>query len=88
MAGKTCILIGAPVDSGKKRKGCLMGPDAYRTAGIAETIRTLGHEVRDRGNIAPAPLREATCPAGCVSVSIFCRGAFSVKTPASDPSSA
>ncbi len=62
MAGKTCILIGAPVDSGKKRKGCLMGPDAYRTAGIAETIRTLGHEVRDRGNIAPAPLREATCP--------------------------
>ncbi|WP_342351468.1 arginase family protein, partial [Jannaschia rubra] len=35
MTAKHCILIGAPLDSGKRRKGCLMGPDAYRTAGIA-----------------------------------------------------
>ncbi len=61
MTAKTCILIGAPVDSGKARKGCLMGPDAYRTAGIAETLRSLGHEVVDRGNVAPRPLRDATC---------------------------
>ncbi len=57
-----CILVGAPVDSGKKRKGCLMGPDAYRTAGIAETIRSLGHAVTDMGNIAPARPRDVTCP--------------------------
>ncbi|MBD3678083.1 MAG: arginase [Rhodobacteraceae bacterium] len=56
MTDKTCILIGAPVDSGKRRKGCLMGPDAYRTAGIAETLRALGHEVLDRGNVTPGPL--------------------------------
>lgn len=49
-----CILIGAPVDSGKARKGCLMGPDAYRTAGIAPTLRALGHSVEDLGNLAPA----------------------------------
>ncbi|SLN17864.1 Arginase [Pseudoruegeria aquimaris] len=54
MTPKTCILIGAPVDSGKRRKGCLMGPDAYRTAGLAEALTDLGHGLIDRGNLAPA----------------------------------
>ncbi|WP_394152427.1 arginase [Loktanella salsilacus] len=49
-----CILIGAPVDCGKRRRGCLMGPDAYRTAGLAEAITALGHTVEDLGNLAPA----------------------------------
>lgn len=50
---KNCILIGAPVDSGKRRRGCLMGPDAYRTAGLVEALRDLGHRVEDRGNVCP-----------------------------------
>lgn len=54
MTPKTCILIGAPVDSGKRRRGCLMGPDAYRTADLAETLTALGHSVIDRGNLTPA----------------------------------
>ena len=54
MTQKHCILIGAPVDCGKRRRGCLMGPDAYRTAGIAEAITALGHTVEDIGNLAPA----------------------------------
>ena len=49
-----CILIGAPVDCGKRRRGCLMGPDAFRTAGIAEAIAGLGHSVTDLGNLSPA----------------------------------
>ncbi len=53
MTKKHCILIGAPVDCGKRRQGCLMGPDAYRTAGIAEAITKLGHTVEDLGNLAP-----------------------------------
>lgn len=53
MTHKHCILIGAPVDCGKRRRGCLMGPDAYRTAGIAEAITELGHTVEDIGNLAP-----------------------------------
>jgi arginase len=48
-----CILIGAPVDCGKRRRGCLMGPDAYRTAGLAEAITALGHTVSDWGNLTP-----------------------------------
>ena len=55
MTSQSIILIGAPVDSGKDRRGCLMGPDAYRTAGLAEALGDLGHRVTDRGNLAPAP---------------------------------
>ena len=54
MKPKTCILIGAPVDSGKRRAGCLMGPDAYRTARLPEALVNLGHRVEDMGNLTPA----------------------------------
>lgn len=33
-----------------------MGPDAYRTAGLAEAITALGHTVTDIGNVAPVPV--------------------------------
>jgi len=51
---QTCILIGAPVDSGKRRRGCLMGPDAYRVAGLRAALDGLGYRVRDVGNLTPA----------------------------------
>lgn len=51
----TTVLVGAPVDSGKRRQGCLMGPDAYRTADLAQALRDLGHLVEDKGNVVPAP---------------------------------
>ena len=54
MDTQNTILIGAPVDSGKRRCGCLMGPDALRTAGLAEAISGLGHTVVDLGNLSPA----------------------------------
>ncbi|MDJ0826627.1 MAG: arginase [Rhodobacter sp.] len=62
MASTTCVLIGAPVDSGKRRRGCLMGPAAYRTAGLAEALRSLGHAVRDLGDVTPAALRTLEAP--------------------------
>ena len=55
MTAKTIQLIGIPMDCGKRRRGCLMGPDAYRTAGLAESLSELGHHVTDMGNLAPAP---------------------------------
>jgi len=61
MIESNCILIGAPVDSGKARKGCVMGPDAYRTAELAETLMALGHSVSDMGNIIPAVTRDVHC---------------------------
>jgi arginase len=55
------ILIGAPIDSGQKRAGCLMGPAAYRVAGIAAAIRDQGHSVADWGDLALGDLPDVTC---------------------------
>ncbi|CUH64475.1 Arginase [Thalassovita gelatinovora] len=46
-----CHLIGAPVQTGASQPGCLMGPAAFRTAGLPETLRQLGWDVVDRGNV-------------------------------------
>ena len=51
-----CLLIGAPVDSGQRRPGCLMGPAAYRTAGLAQALEALGHRVSDLGDVACVPV--------------------------------
>ena len=59
MTPRTCILIGAPVDTGQKRPGCLMGPAAYRVAGLGAALSALGHGVQDWGDTAPAPVAPA-----------------------------
>lgn len=58
MTQQTCILIGAPIQSGASQPGCLMGPDALRTAGLRDTLENLGYHVEDRGNVAPAEHQE------------------------------
>jgi arginase len=50
---KNCVLVGAPVDSGQKTPGCLMGPAAFRCAGLAATLIELGHSVHDWGDAKP-----------------------------------
>ncbi len=47
-----CILIGAPVDEGQRVPGCMMGPAAYRVAGLGKVLESLGHTVEDRGDVA------------------------------------
>ncbi|MBN9673134.1 arginase [Roseibium aggregatum] len=51
--GKQIVLVGAPVDECAGQKGCGMGPDAFRTAGLAETLAALGYRVTDIGNLRP-----------------------------------
>ncbi|WP_299702767.1 arginase [uncultured Tateyamaria sp.] len=58
MEVRTIDLIGVPMDSGKRRQGCLMGPDALRTAGLHRALADLGHTVSDHGNVSPAPFTE------------------------------
>lgn len=58
---KNCILIGAPIDCGQKRAGCLMGPSAYRVANLGPSIVDLGHSVADWGDVALPPLEPAHC---------------------------
>lgn len=47
----TCGLVGAPVQSGASQPGCVMGPDAFRTAGLQGALEGLGHKVLDMGNV-------------------------------------
>ena len=54
-------LIGAPVDEGQRRAGCLMGPAAYRVAGLAAAITELGHTVEDIGDVSHGPLASVAC---------------------------
>lgn len=54
MSDNTCTLIGAGLDCGKRRRGCSMGPEAYRVAGLATTLAGLGWQVEDRGDV-PGP---------------------------------
>jgi len=55
-------LLGIPIEDGAGRMGCEMGPSAYRTAGIAQAISELGHEVEDLGNVSRGPLPAVTLP--------------------------
>lgn len=61
-----CILVGAPVDSGQSNPGCLMGPAAYRVAGLAATLEELGCTVSDHGDVAARPAEPASCPNAAV----------------------
>ena len=56
-------LIGAPVDSGQRQPGCLMGPAAYRVAGLHAMLLALGHPTQDRGDLAlPEHLPDCDVP--------------------------
>ena len=55
------ILIGAPIDEGQRVPGCVMGPTAYRVAGLAAAIRDLGHGVEDWGDVALPDLPDVSC---------------------------
>lgn len=48
---ETVALIGAPTDVGAGRRGASMGPEALRVAGLDKSLRRLGLEVADRGNV-------------------------------------
>jgi arginase len=50
-------LLGAPVQDGAGRRGCDMGPAAFRAAGLMESLTELGHDVVDLGDVAAAARR-------------------------------
>jgi arginase len=58
-------VLGAPVEDGASVPGAAMGPAMLRTAGIVKTLRDLGHDVEDRGDLAPPhPLLDVAAPEG------------------------
>lgn len=59
---KSITLIGAPADTGGRQNGCLMGPDALRTAGISDILCNMGYQVDDLGNYSATPTAEIRHP--------------------------
>ena len=49
-------LLGVPMEAGAGRRGCAMGPAAYRTAGLGEELAALGYGVTDLGDAVPDPV--------------------------------
>ncbi|EEE37794.1 arginase [Rhodobacteraceae bacterium KLH11] len=62
MDKKHIILAGVPMDAGKHRQGCRMGPDAYRVAGLMQALSDLGHTVADIGDTQPDPVESPEDP--------------------------
>jgi arginase len=53
---RTAHIIGVSLDLGGNRRGVDMGPSAFRIAGLAERLSTLGFPVVDEGDlVAPIP---------------------------------
>ncbi len=80
-------LIGIPLEDGAGRRGCVMGPDGYRTAGLAESLAELGHAVSDRGNVAPdapRPLAAETRARNAAEVAAWTRAIDAAATAAGD----
>jgi arginase len=62
---RAITVLGAPVEAGASVPGAAMGPAMLRTAGIVKTLRDLGHDVEDRGDLGPPPsLAHAAAPEG------------------------
>ena len=59
-------LIGAPIHAGAAQSGCQMGPEAFRVAGLRETLTALGHEVTDHGDLWIDGPDEANHPNGAI----------------------
>lgn len=57
-----CGLIGVPTRFGASQSGCQMGPEAFRTAGLAEELQNLGHNVCDQGDVAPLEISDKSHP--------------------------
>lgn len=52
----TISVLGAPTEAGTYRRGCIMGPAAYRTAGLIEMLADLGHTVAEDRDLVPEPV--------------------------------
>lgn len=51
-------LLGVPMEEGAGRRGCIMGPASYRTAGLVEELSALEYDVTDLGDLKPPPVSD------------------------------
>ena len=75
---RALTVIGAPLEDGAGVAGTVMGPAALRTAGLIRTLRDLGNEVDDRGDLrleerVPEPVLMAGSARNIASVAGWAR---------------
>ena len=51
---ETIRVLGCPMECGMDVRGPAMGPGAFRTAGLLDVLRDLGHQVVDHGDVSVA----------------------------------
>jgi arginase len=61
MAAGGISVIGVPLDLGAGRRGVDMGPSAFRQAHLQDTLRELGYDVQDAGDV-PVAIQETQDP--------------------------
>ena len=61
MPSRAISVIGVPLDLGAGRRGVDMGPSAFRQALLLETLRELGYDVQDAGDV-PVSIQETQDP--------------------------
>ena len=58
-----CTILGLPLQAGTGRGGCLMGPDAFRTAGLGDVVTSQGFGLSDLGDLPfPTDISEVSGP--------------------------
>jgi len=70
-------LLGAPVEIGASRRGCVMGPAALRIAEIGERLQRLGYVVEDHGDVVPVAVDGFELPGsarGAAEIAGWARG--------------
>jgi arginase len=61
MSHRAISVIGVPLDLGAGRRGVDMGPSAFRQAHLHDTLRELGYDVQDAGDV-PVSIQETQDP--------------------------
>ncbi|MBM3098679.1 arginase [Gluconobacter cerinus] len=57
---KTCQILGVPTQSGTSERGCIMGPTAFRIAGLPDILQGLGWAVTDVGDAVPTEMPDVS----------------------------
>jgi arginase len=68
---RNIALFGAPVQEGAGKLGCKMGPDALRVADLPKELASLGHAMRDHGDLTPEPVTGLTIPGAALNAEII-----------------
>lgn len=66
LAGRPIRLIGVPFGAGAGTRGSELGPAAMQLSGLAPSLRALGHDIRQHGDLVPASAADQEAPLAAI----------------------